>query len=158
MFTIGGVVHLFYSILVLIHVLAAIIGIGVTFAFPVISNMAKNLSQLKHTLGLLKKLELYPKIGGGILIVTGLIMGFITPAYFKEIWFVGSIVLYIIIELLIYVVIGSKMKKVVPVVMSSDGEEIPEEYMAVSKSTAPIHMLATLLAIIIIILMSAKPF
>ncbi len=138
--------------------MAAIIGIGVTFAFPVISNMAKNLSQLKHTLRLLKKLALYPKIGGGILVVTGLIMGFITPAYFKEIWFVGSIVLYIIIELFIYVVIGSRMKAIVPVVMSSEGNEIPEEYIAASKSTGPIHMLATLLAIIIIILMSAKPF
>jgi len=157
-FTLGGVVRLFYSLLVLIHVLAAIIGIGVTFAFPVISNMAKNLSQLKHTLELLKKLELYPKIGGGILIITGLIMGFITPAYFKEIWFVGSIVLYLIIEILIYVVIGSKMKMIVPVVMSAEGEEIPEEYLVVAKSTAPVHMLATLLAIIIIIFMAAKPF
>jgi uncharacterized membrane protein len=149
---------LLYTILLLIHVLAAIIGIGATFAFPVISNAPKNLPQLKLTLGLMKKLELYPKIGGVFLIVTGLIMGYLTPAYFKEIWFTGSIVLYIIIEILIYGVIGPKMKKVVPIVMNADGENIPEEYNVVAKSTAPIHMIASLLAIVIIVFMSAKPF
>ncbi|WP_428911703.1 DUF2269 family protein [Niallia sp. Krafla_26] len=147
-----------YTILLLIHVLAAIIGIGATFAFPVISNSAKNLPQLKHILVLVKKLELYPKIGGALLIITGLMMGFISPGYFKEIWFMGSIALYIIIEILIYGVIGSKMKKIVPVVMTSVGEKIPEEYQLVAKSTAPIHMVASLLAIVIIILMSVKPF
>jgi uncharacterized membrane protein len=149
---------LLYTILLLIHVLAAIIGIGATFAFPVISNAPKNLPQLKLTLGLMKKLELYPKIGGVFLIVTGLIMGYLTPAYFKEIWFTGSIALYIIIEILIYGVIGPKMKKVVPIVMNADGENIPEEYNVVAKSTAPIHMIASLLAIVIIVFMSAKPF
>jgi uncharacterized membrane protein len=149
---------LLYSILLLIHVLAAIIGIGATFAFPVISNVPKNLSQLKLILGLMKKLELYPKIGGVLLIVTGLIMGFLTPAYFKEVWFTGSIALYIIIEILIYGVIGPKMKKVVPIVMAADGENIPDEYNTVAKATAPIHMVASLLAVVIIVFMSAKPF
>lgn len=149
---------MFYSILLIIHVLAAIIGIGATFAFPVISNSARNLPQLKHTLDLLKRLESFPKIGGALLIITGIIMGFLTPAYFKEIWFVGSIILYIVVEFLIYVVIGLKMKKVVPLVMSSEGDEIPNEYMAVAKSTAPLHMVVTLLAVVIIIFMSVKSF
>ncbi|WP_071394722.1 DUF2269 family protein [Bacillus tuaregi] len=149
---------MFYSLLLLLHVLAAIIGIGVTFAFPVISTMPQNLSQLKHTLVLMKRLEKYPQIGGAILIITGFIMGYLSPSYFKEIWFVGSIVLYIIVEFLIYVVIGAKMKKVMPVVMDSKGEEIPKEYKAVAKATTPIHMVVTLLAILIIVLMSVKPF
>jgi hypothetical protein len=149
---------LFYSILLLVHVLAAIIGIGATFAFPVISNAPKNLTQLKLILDLMKKLEIYPKVGGIFLIVTGLLMGFMTPAYFREFWFTGSIALYIIIEVLIYGIIGPKMKKVVLIVMSADGESIPEEYHAAAKATAPIHMVASLLAVMIIIFMSAKPF
>ena len=147
-----------YSILLLIHVLSAIIGLGVTFAFPVIANSAKNLSQLKHTLGLMKRLEKFPQIGGVFLLVTGLIMGIITPTYFTKVWFVGSIVLYLLIEGLIYFVIGPKMKKVVPLVMSAEGEKIPEEYEVVAKSTAPIHLFTIIGGIMIIVLMSAKPF
>ncbi len=150
--------YLLYSILLLIHVLAAIIGLGVTFAFPVIANSAKNLQELKHTLTLMKRLEKFPQIGGVLLLVTGLTMGIITPTYFTKVWFVGSIALYILIESLIYFVIGSKMKKVVPLVMSAEGEEIPYEYEVVAKSTAPIHMVTIIGGLIIIVLMSAKPF
>ncbi len=70
----------------------------------------------------------------------------------------ASIVLFILIESLIYFVIGSKMKKVVPLVMSAEGEEIPYEYKVVAKSTAPIHLVTIIGGIIIIVLMSAKPF
>ena len=147
-----------YSLLVLIHVLAAIIGIGATFVFPVLMASVKNLTQLKYTLTLMKKAELYPKIGGVFLLLSGLIMGFINPVYFTKVWFTGSLVLYVVIEILIYGIANRKMKKVVPLVMAATGEEIPHEYKEAEKVSQPIHMIASLIAIVIIVLMTLKPF
>lgn len=149
---------MFYTFLVLIHVLAAIIGVGATFVFPVLMSSPKNLTQLKFTLGILKKMELYPKIGGAFLLLTGFIMGFLSPSYFKEIWFSGSIVLYIVIQIFIIGIVDRKLKAVLPLVMEAEGEEIPNEYNNFSKSTQPIHMVVHFLAISIIVLMSARPF
>lgn len=149
---------MFYSFLVLIHVLVAIIGVGATFVFPVLTISAKTLPQLKLTLTLLKKLELYPKIGGVFLLLTGFIMGFMFPSYFKEIWFTGSLVLYFVIQVLIIGIVDRKLKMVMPLVMKAEGKEIPNEYNDFAKATQPIHMVVHMLAIIIIILMSVKPF
>ncbi|MFY3790131.1 DUF2269 family protein [Ureibacillus sp. MALMAid1270] len=147
-----------YSLLVLVHVLSAIIGIGATFLFPVLTTSAKNLTQLKYTLALMKKAENYPKVGGIFLILSGLIMGFLNPTYFTKIWFTGSLVLYVVVEILIYAIANRKMMKVIPVVMAANGEEIPNEYKVVEKTTQPIHMIASLIGIIIIVLMVLKPF
>ncbi len=147
-----------YSILVLIHVLAAIIGIGATFLFPVLMASVKNLSQLKYTMTVMKKAELYPKIGGIFLILSGLIMGFMNPVYFTKVWFTGSLVLYVVIEILIYGIANRKMMQVAPIVMAANGEEIPNEYKEAEKTSQPIHMIASLIAIVIIVLMTLKPF
>lgn len=147
-----------YNFLLLIHVLAAIIGVGAAFAFPIIMSAFKNLSQLKFTLGIMKKLDLLPKVGGLILLITGLIMGFMNPTYFTNVWFTGSLVLYIIIETLMIGIVDRKLKPVVPIVMNAEGEEIPNEFEDFSKATAPIQMTVHGLALIIIILMTVKPF
>lgn len=149
---------MFYNFLLLVHVLAAIIGVGAAFAFPVIMSAFTNVSQLKFTLGIMKKLDLFPKIGGLILLITGLIMGFMSPTYFTHVWFTGSLVLYIIIESLMIGVVDRKLKPVVPIVMNAEGGEIPNEFKDFSKATAPIQMTVHGLALIIIILMSVKPF
>lgn len=147
-----------YSLLVLIHVLAAIIGIGATYLFPVLMASVKNLTQLKYTLTLMKKAELYPKIGGLFLIMSGLVMGIINPVYFTKVWFTGSLVLYVVVELLIYGIANRKMMQVAPIVMAAKGEEIPNEYKEAEKISQPIHMIASLIGIIIIVLMMLKPF
>lgn len=147
-----------YSLLVLVHVLSAIIGIGATFLFPVLTSSAKNLTQLKYTLTLMKKAEYYPKVGGIFLILSGLIMGYMNPTYFTKIWFTGSLALYVVVEILIYGIANRKMTKVIPIVMAASGEEIPKEYKEAEKTSQPIHMIASLIAIIIIVLMVLKPF
>ena len=149
---------MFYALLLLIHVLAAIIGVGASFIFPILMSAFQNLSQLKFILGIMKKLELYPKIGGVVLLVTGFIMGFMSPTYFTHVWFTGSLVLYIIIETLMIGIVDRKLKPVVPIVMNAEGEEIPNEFKDFSKSTTSIQMLVHVLALIIITLMTVKPF
>ena len=55
-------------------------------------------------------------------------------------------------------IVDRKLKPVVPIVMNAEGEEIPNEFKDFSKSTTSIQMIVHVLAIIIIILMSVKPF
>jgi uncharacterized membrane protein len=147
-----------YSFLVLVHVLSAIIGVGATFVFPVLAVSAKNLPQLQFTLNLQKKMNLYPKVGGIFLLLSGLILGFMNPDYFQEIWYTGSLALYIIIEILIIGIVDRKFRTVLPKVIEAKGEEIPDEYNEFAKSTGPIHLVVHIMAIIIIVLMSVKPF
>ena len=151
--------YLLYSILLLIHVLAAIIGLGVTFAFPVIANSAKNLPQLKQTLTLMKRLEKFPQIGGVLFTIGNRAYhgNHNTNLFHKSLVRGLNCIIYFNPKV-DYFVIGSKMKKVVPLVMSAEGEEIPYEYKVVAKSTAPIHLVTIIGGIIIIVLMSAKPF
>jgi hypothetical protein len=152
-----GKMHLLYQIIVTIHVFAAIIGIGPTFVFPVITNFAKNNDQLKWSYQITNVASKFPKVGGITLIVTGLIMGWIVPSWFEQFWFDASIGLFIIIEIIVIGIIPKKMKGLVGYVFSQQSGEISEEYKQMVKKVVPFHSAVHILTILIIILMVVKP-
>ncbi|RBW67444.1 DUF2269 family protein [Bacillus taeanensis] len=86
--------------LVLIHVLSAIIGIGPTFFGHILLKKKQNLQELKNSLIYLKKLEIFPKIGGTIAVLSGFLLYFLGDyGSFMQLWLIGTLVLYIFIQI-----------------------------------------------------------
>jgi uncharacterized membrane protein len=147
-----------YGVLVLIHVISAVAGFGVAFTFPIINKFAKTKEQLKWTNELMEKLEKPVKIASITLLVTGVIMGAINPYLFKEGWYITSILLYIIAQVLVIGIATKTTKESVQILENSTGDTIPTEVVGRNKKIDKVLAVASVIAVIMIFLMSVKPF
>ncbi|WP_273833311.1 DUF2269 family protein [Guptibacillus sedimenti] len=121
----------------MIHIIAAACGLGATFALPVLMGLPKTVSQARFAKPVSTGIEKIAKIGSLTLLVTGLGLGALHPFLFTQIWFIASLVIYILVQ---------------PIVAGI----LPERYKRIGKQMAPSVMNA--FAIILIILMTLKPF
>lgn len=147
-----------YGILLFLHVVAAVCGLGATFALPPIMKMPKNVSQAKFTMEVSKKVEKLAKIGSITLLLTGLLMGWAHPYLFHQIWFVTSLVIYLLLQPIVAGVFPKKMKQEMAVLENTPGEELPEEYFVISNELKPYDILINSAAILLLLLMTIKPF
>ncbi|WNB91683.1 DUF2269 family protein [Bacillus sp. NEB1478] len=147
-----------YGTVVLIHVIAAIIGLGASFAMPVVTKFAKTKSQAQFALDLNAKIETLPKIGSLALLFTGLILGYMNTALFTEVWYITSLVIYVVAQVLVIGIIPKKQKQMSEILVGHDGDDLPDDYRMIDKQTDPYIYLLHSLAVVIIILMVVKPF
>ncbi|WP_260471962.1 DUF2269 domain-containing protein [Bacillus sp. HMF5848] len=147
-----------YGLLVLIHVIAAVAGLGASFAMPIIANYPKTVSQIKFAMEINKNVEKTVKIGSISLLLTGLILGLINPALFTQGWYIASLLIYVAVQPITAVILPKKMKQMGQLIANHSSEEIPDEFIKIQKTTAPYNMILHSSAIILIILMSIKPF
>ena len=148
----------FYSFLLMVHVIAAVCGLGASFAIPVITKMAKTTSQAKFTMSLIGKIEKLPKFGSITLLITGLIMGVVNTELFKEIWFISSLVIYVLVQFIVAGILPKKIKQQAAVLEKADSDELPAEYIEIGKQMGPYNGMVHAAAVILLILMSVKPF
>jgi uncharacterized membrane protein len=146
-----------YSLLVFIHIVAAVMGLGAAFGFP-IAKSAKTAAQARHTLELLKKLEILPKVGSITLLVTGIILGIMNPPLFTAGWYIASIVLYIAAQVIVIGMLPKKMKEQAGILGSHSGDDLPAAYVAVGKQAGKLEGVTHALAFLLILLMVFKPF
>ncbi|KIL41939.1 hypothetical protein SD70_03430 [Gordoniibacillus kamchatkensis] len=147
-----------YSLLVFIHIVAAVMGLGAAFGFPIVVKCAKTASQAKYTLKLLKNLELLPKIGSITLLVTGIVLGIMNPSLFKAGWYIASIVLYFAAQVIVIGMLPKKMKEQADILANHTGEDLPASYTAIGKQAGKLEGITHLLAFLLIVLMYFKPF
>ena len=148
----------FYGIVVVIHILAAIIGLGSTFALPFIMSGAKTTTTAVYAHRVNAKVEKLAKIGSLSLLATGLVLGFIHPSLFTEIWYVASIILYISLQPIVAYLIPKKTQVQIELLASSGGEELTEDYHALSKKIGRYNTIAMVAVVVLVLLMSLKPF
>jgi uncharacterized membrane protein len=148
----------FYGTIVLIHVIAAIMGLGASFAMPVVTKFAKTKSQALFALDLNAKIEILPKIGSLTLLFTGLILGYLNTGLFTEVWYIASLVIYVLAQVLVIGIIPKKQKQMSEILTAYEGDDLPDDYRNVDKQTDPYMYLLHSLAVVIIILMVVKPF
>lgn len=146
-----------FKILVVLHVIAAIVGIGPAFVLPLLGSSAKTGSQLRFVFGIIQKINKFPKTGGITLIVTGVLLMIVGKMGLSELWLNLSLVFFIIIEVIIIGMIEPRMRKITAIVMASEGEEIPQGYQASMSKIIPLETTVHVLTIVIIILMVVKP-
>jgi uncharacterized membrane protein len=150
---------LFESLLVF-HILASISIIGPAIVMPIIRRSARTIGQLHFALELTTKLAILPKIGGIVLIITGVWLMIITKIGLSQMWLNISILLSLIMVVIIDGLIAPRMKKIIKVVSESQDQddEISDEFRLLMKRIAPIETAAQLLMITILVLMVIKPF
>ena len=116
----------FYGIIVIIHILAAIIGLGATFASPFIMSSAKTVTTSTYAHKVNAKVEKLAKIGSLTLLAH---------------------------------LIPKATKEQIQLLDSSGGtEELSESYRALSKKVAGLSAIAMAVIVVMVILMSLKPF
>ncbi|MCM3693664.1 DUF2269 family protein [Neobacillus niacini] len=148
----------FYKIIVVLHIFSAIIGMGPGFILTTVVKSGKTMSELRHSYAVRHKLHIFVMVGGTLLLITGLIMGFMNPSLFRMGWYGTSLVLFLIALASGPVLLSPRSKPVKALLASHQGEEIPEEYYRLSKILFRYEHLANIIFIIIIALMILKPF
>ncbi|USB32895.1 DUF2269 family protein [Paenibacillus sp. YPG26] len=143
--------------LVLIHVLAAIIGIGPAFVLPVITQSAKTSSQLKFAYQLNDKINKYPKAAGITLLVTGILLMLLDHTGFTKMWLNISLVLFVLIEILIIGFLDPAMKRAAHLIRQHKEEGIPEDYLPLASKINALNRIVQVLTVLVIMLMVIRP-
>ncbi|WP_416730493.1 DUF2269 family protein [Fictibacillus sp. JL2B1089] len=147
-----------YGALVLLHILAAIVGLGASFALPVVTKFAKTASQARYALEVNTKIETLPKIGSLTLLATGLLLGYLNTSLFSEVWYIASLVIYVLAQVLVISIIPKKQKQMSEILGSHEGDDLPDSYRTIDKQLDPYVYSLHGLAVLLIILMVVKPF
>jgi uncharacterized membrane protein len=130
------------------------------FMVPVIRRSARTVGQLRFAFDVTNKLAILPKIGGAVLIITGVWLMIITKMGLSQMWLNISILLSLLMVATIEGLIGPRMKKIMEIVSisQSKGDEVPSELRQLMKKIVPIETVSQLLMIAISVLMILKPF
>jgi uncharacterized membrane protein SirB2 len=114
--------------LVLIHVSSAILGMGPGFVMIYVVTRAKTMTELKYAYAIRNRLHILVMIGGTLLLLSGLGMGFIHSYLFHSKWYVSSLVLFLVALGFGPVVLSPRSKPVKALLKNHAGDKIPGEY------------------------------
>ncbi|CAM4030780.1 DUF2269 family protein [Mesobacillus thioparans] len=143
----------------LVHVIAAVVGLGASFGMPVVAKFgAKSVTNAKVCFEINKKIEMLVKVGSLTLLASGILMAIVNPALWSQGWFIGSLVIYVLIQPVVAAMLPKTIEKLVAIVMNSGDSELPAEYHQLDKKAAKLNSIAHVAAILLIVLISTKPF
>lgn len=155
----GGV--FFMEWLVLIHVVSAVVGLGPAYAFPLILKKDKSLLEVKRTVDLVTRLEILPKIFGGLTLLSGLLLvWFGNYGSFYTLWIGGALVLYILAEIVIigFLTPAAKNLSTALIELSEQGvTETNEDTLKLLTKVRNYHILSCIIVLVIIAFMVIKP-
>lgn len=148
----------FYDILVVIHVLSAILGLGPGFVMIYIVTKSTTMTELRHSYIIRNRIHIFVMIGGTLLLLTGIMMGVLKPYLFNQFWFTGSLLLFLIALAAGPVVLSPRSKPIKQLLKEYDGEKIPAQYYELANKLFFYERITNVIFLIIIILMITKPF
>ncbi|WP_313996626.1 DUF2269 family protein [uncultured Paenibacillus sp.] len=146
--------------LVLIHILTAIIGVGPTFFGHVLVRKNQSVGDLKQSLKLSKMLEFFPKIGGSIAVLTGLLLVILYDYTFSSFWIYASLILYVLIQVVVIGIVAPQTKKLnawSSQTSLSDSEALPAETASILKKSETFYTVASAMGVLLFALMILKP-
>ncbi len=147
-----------YKFVLLVHVLSAILGLGPGFIMIYVVTRATNMTELRHAYLIRNRLHIFVMVGGSLLLVSGLLMGFMHPYLWQMKWYVLSLVLFLVALAFGPLVLSPRSKLIKALINDHQGEAIPVEYYLLSKKLFLYERIENLIFIAIIILMVLKPF
>ncbi|MDG0793136.1 DUF2269 family protein [Cohnella ginsengisoli] len=148
------------GILVAIHVISAVVGIGPTYFGHVLLRKGQTLGQLRDSLRLSAKLEMFPKILGSLAVLSGLLLVWLGDYGWDQFWIVAAIADYVLIQI---VVIAFMSRAAANVAARAHADTGPADRQASSELQAgvakvnAINYAATVLGIVLFLLMFFKP-
>ena len=147
-----------YRLLVLIHVISAIVGLGPGFIRIYVVTRAKTMAELRHAYLIRNRLHIFVMIGGTLLLLTGLTMGTMNPYLFHAGWYVTSLTLFLIALAFGPMVLSPRSKPIKALLKNYTGDNIPPEYYKLAKKLFFYERIENVIFLIIIVLMVLKPF
>ncbi|WP_405099067.1 DUF2269 family protein [Oceanobacillus sp. FSL H7-0719] len=150
----------FYEILVFIHIFSAILGMGPGLVMTAVVTLSKpsNMTELRHAFNIRNSLHIFTMIGGALLLLSGLVMGFLNPYWFSQAWYVISLVLFLVSLAMGPIVLKPRSAPIKKLFIDVTDEEIPAVYKTLSKELFYYERITNIIFIIIISLMILKPF
>lgn len=147
-----------YEVLVLVHVISAILGMGPGFVMTYIASKAATMTELKHAYFIRHRVHIFVMIGGTLLLVTGLWMGLLHPSLFSAGWYVTSLLLFLVALAYGPLVLSPKSRPIKRLLREHEGDEIPEAYIVLSKKLFFYEHIVNLIFLAVIALMVTKSF
>ncbi len=147
-----------YRILVLIHVLSAILGLGPGFILIYVVTKASSMTELRHSFLIRKRLHVFVMVGGTLLLLSGLAMGYLNPYLFRQGWYVASLILFLVALGFGPVILSPLSKPIKALLKTQKGEDIPKEYYKLTRKLFFYERMENVIFIIIIVLMVLRPF
>ncbi|HMY84322.1 MAG TPA: DUF2269 family protein [Saprospiraceae bacterium] len=147
----------FYQILILVHVLSAILGLGPGFIMIYVVTRASTMTELRHAYLIRNRLHIFVMIGGTILLLTGLAMGILNPYWFRQGWYITSLTLFLIALGFGPAVLSPLSKPIKKLLKEHQGDDIPVHYNELIRKLFFYERIENVLFIIIIVLMVLKP-
>ncbi|MYL60152.1 DUF2269 family protein [Virgibacillus halodenitrificans] len=148
----------FYEILVFIHIISAILGMGPGFIMIYVVTKSSTMTELRHAYFIRNRLHIFVMVGGTLLLVTGIWMGLLHTYLFSQGWYVVSLILFIIALGFGPGVLSPRSKPIKALLKETEGEEIPDSYFRLSKKLFFYERMENTIFLIIIVLMILKPF
>ena len=148
----------FYELLVLIHIFSAILGLGPGFFMIYIVKKAQTMTELRHAYFIRNRLHIFVMIGGTLLLITGLWMGFLNTSLFTQGWYVVSLLLFLTGLAFGPIVLSPRSKPVKKLLKEYEGEDIPDEYYQFSRRLFFYERIENGIFLVVIALMILKPF
>jgi len=147
-----------YNIILLIHVFSAILGLGPGFVMIYIVTRASTMSELRHAYLIRNRLHIFVMVGGTLLLLSGLAMGFINTYLFRMGWFVTSLVLFLVALGFGPVVLSPLSKPIKTLLKQHQGEDLTQQYYHLSKKLFFYERIENVIFLVIIMMMVLKPF
>jgi uncharacterized membrane protein len=155
---VGTLMVTFYEVIVFIHIFSAILGMGPGFILTTVVKSGETMTELRHSYKIRNTLHIFVMIGGTLLLITGLIMGLMNTNLFHMGWYVTSLVLFLCALAIGPLVLSPRSKPIKALLRTHKGEDIPEEYVRLSRVLFRYEHLENLIFLIIIALMILRPF
>ncbi|WP_208588909.1 DUF2269 family protein [Gracilibacillus suaedae] len=147
-----------YTILVVIHIFSAIVGIGPGFVLTTIVKSANSLIEIRHAFALKAKVHIFVMIGGILVLITGLLMGVLKPVLFQQGWYLASMILYFAALSLGPTLLKKFSTPIKELIADPNLENVPSAYHENLQKLLRVEYIENTLLLIIILLMITKPF
>ena len=147
-----------YKILVFIHIVSAILGMGPGFVLSLIPKTAKTMDELRNAYIIKHQVHLFTMYGGMGLLFSGLGMGMLNPGLFTMWWYNISLLLFLIGLAMGPFVLAPISKKIKYILATHKEVAIPKEYRRLVKKLDFYEGIGLVVFSMIIILIITKPF
>ncbi|MBB6734594.1 DUF2269 family protein [Cohnella zeiphila] len=147
-----------YLYLLFIHILSAMVAIAAAIGYPLVMSGARTVGQARFGLGLQEKLAVLPKIGGTLLLLSGLAFGVQQTYLFRETWYWLSIACFLVILAIMAVLLPIGLKRQQQALLQQTQDDtLPDAYRRSRRQSFRLEGIALLFVAISLLLMVFKP-
>jgi len=141
-----------------LDIFSAILGMGPGLVMTFVVQRAGTMTELRHAYFIRNRLHIFTMVGGTLLLITGLWMGFLNTHLFTQGWYIVSLVLFLTALAFGPTILSSRSKPVKQLLKEHEGDDIPDQYYTLSSRLFFYEHIENGIFLVIIALMILKPF